>query len=192
MNMLNPIIPVLAALIFALVIMVTIVVLLSRYTKVGLNQVLIISGRKVRRLDGSVVGYRIVKGGGTFVIPVIEKVDVLSLAVMSIPKVSAQALVAGGRKVSVEGSAQVKISGDDDGIAAAAEHFVGSQATEIPDTVRPILEMHLADVLAGSAPEEMIQNPVAGAAKVKASAESELRKMGLEIISFTLRDVREV
>lgn len=180
------------ALLIGLVVIVQLVFLSSRYAKVGLNQVLIISGRKVRRLDGSVVGYRIVKGGGTFVMPVIEKVDVLSLAVMSIPKVSTQALVAGGRKVSAEGSAQVKILGDDEGIAAAAEHFVGSKATEIPDTVRRIMETHLANVLASSGPEAIIQNPAAGAAKVKAATEKELRKMGLEIISFNLRDVREV
>src|SRR5215468_10204741 len=54
----------------------------SRYTKVGPNQVLIVSGRKHRitDADGTVQyrGFRVVKGGGTFVIPVIEKVDVLS------------------------------------------------------------------------------------------------------------------
>jgi len=51
----------------------------SRYIKVGPNEVLVVSGRKHRYTDpdGSVQsrGFRIRKGGGTFVIPVIEKVD---------------------------------------------------------------------------------------------------------------------
>src|SRR5881409_3050331 len=55
---------------------------LSRYTKVGPNQVLVVSGRKHRYLDPDGTerarGFRIVKGGGTFVYPIIEKIDVLS------------------------------------------------------------------------------------------------------------------
>src|ERR1035438_1219270 len=55
----------------------------SRYIKVGPNEVLVVSGRKHRYTDpdGTVQsrGFRIRKGGGTFVIPVIEKVDRLSL-----------------------------------------------------------------------------------------------------------------
>ena len=45
----------------------------SRYTKVGPNQVLVVSGRKHRYTDpdGTVQmrGFRVVKGGGTFVMP---------------------------------------------------------------------------------------------------------------------------
>src|ERR1700691_4067215 len=60
----------------------------SRYTKVGPNQVLVVSGRKHRYVepDGTVMsrGFRIVKGGGTFVMPVFEKVDLLSLELLTI------------------------------------------------------------------------------------------------------------
>jgi flotillin len=60
----------------------------SRYTKVGPNQVLVISGRKRKVVDpdGNTreVGFRIVKGGGRFVWPVYEKVDILSLEILTI------------------------------------------------------------------------------------------------------------
>jgi flotillin len=60
----------------------------SRYTKVGPNEVLIISGRQHRYADGegksTVRGFRIVKGGGTFIIPVVEKADILSLELLTI------------------------------------------------------------------------------------------------------------
>src|SRR5436309_507820 len=60
----------------------------GRYTKVGPNQVLILSGRKHKfvEADGNVQtrGFRVVKGGGTFVLPVLEKVDVLSLELLTI------------------------------------------------------------------------------------------------------------
>ena len=60
----------------------------SRYTKVGPNEVLVVSGREYRVMaaDGTpaVRGFRIVKGGGTFVLPVMEKVDILSLELLTI------------------------------------------------------------------------------------------------------------
>jgi uncharacterized membrane protein YqiK len=61
---------IIAAAIVALVMMVLMILVLGRYTQVGPNQVLIVSGRKVRLPDGRCIGFRIVKGGGTFVSPV--------------------------------------------------------------------------------------------------------------------------
>ncbi|MHC4820484.1 MAG: flotillin family protein, partial [Planctomycetota bacterium] len=60
------------------------VVFASRYTKVGPNQVLVISGMKRKVETGERIGFRIVRGGGTFVLPVLEKVDFLSLELMTI------------------------------------------------------------------------------------------------------------
>ena len=71
-----------------LVVFVSLAVWASRYTKVGPNEVLIISGRRYRVTDpsGQVIdrGFRVVKGGGTFVMPVVEKVDILSLELLTI------------------------------------------------------------------------------------------------------------
>ena len=70
------------------VLFLSVAVWASRYTKVGPNEVLVVSGRQYRVTDpdGNVRnrGFRIVKGGGTFVRPVLEKVDVLSLELLTI------------------------------------------------------------------------------------------------------------
>ena len=68
----------------ALVLFIFIGILASRYVKVGPNQVLIVSGRRLQLPDGRSVGFRIVNGGGTFVFPVIERADVFSLEVTAI------------------------------------------------------------------------------------------------------------
>src|SRR5262245_37293530 len=94
----------------------------SRYTRVGPNQVLIVSGRRIRLPDGRFVGFRFVKGGGTFVFPVIEKADVLSLEVMTVDMPRTKAQTAGGRAVEADCVAQIKINGDDVSICAAMEH----------------------------------------------------------------------
>jgi len=103
-----------------LVIVVMVVVLfllvymvLSRYTKVGPNQVLIVSGRKHTLEDGSSVGFRIVKGGGTFVWPILEKVDLLSLELLTIDVQTPEVYTSKGVPVKVDGVAQIKVKGDD-------------------------------------------------------------------------------
>src|SRR5262249_21591151 len=79
---------VLVAFVLAIVFIVGLVMVVKRYTKVGPNEVLVISGRRHRYIDPDNVervrGFRIVKGGGTFVVPVVEKVDILSLELLTI------------------------------------------------------------------------------------------------------------
>src|SRR6266699_2154844 len=97
----------------------------SRYTKVGPNQVLVISGRRHRMVDpdGTArdIGFRIVKGGGVFVWPVYEKVDILSLELLTIDVQTPEVYTSKGVPVKVDGVAQVKVKGDDVSISTAAE-----------------------------------------------------------------------
>jgi flotillin len=187
----STLLPIIAAGAFCLVTMVLILVVLSRYTKVGPNQVLIISGRKIHLPDGRVVGYRMVKGGGTFVIPVIEKVDVLSLEVFSLETPRWRGPTAGGQAVQADYAAQLKIKGDDAAIAAAAECFLSKNPAEVKSIVQPVLERHLNSVVQNSSREEIIQNPAVFAALAQTAAVEDLGKMGLEMISLALRNVRE-
>src|SRR5262245_2660562 len=100
----------------------------SRYTKVGPNEVLVVSGRKYKVTDPSGAvgarGFRIVKGGGTFVFPVIEKVDILSLELLTIDVQTPEVYTSKGVPVKVDGVAQIKVKGDDISIATAAEQFL--------------------------------------------------------------------
>ena len=120
----NPQYIIILAIAFVVVwIFAAIAIWLSRYTKVGPNQVLIVSGRKVQLPDGRFIGFRIVKGGGTFVYPVIERVDVLSLEVMTIDMPRSRAQTCGGRALEMDCIAQVKIDSADDSIVAPQNNF---------------------------------------------------------------------
>src|SRR5437870_8836976 len=100
-----------------------IIIFASRYTKVGPNQVLVISGRKHRITDPDGtprdVGFRIVKGGGVFVWPVYEKVDILSLELLTIDVQTPEVYTSKGVPVKVDGVAQIKVKGDDVSISTA-------------------------------------------------------------------------
>ena len=100
-----------------LVVVIFAMVYASRYTKVGPNEVLIISGRRHRILgaDGTarMVGYRLLTGGGAFVWPIFEKVDVLSLEILTIDVQTPEVYTVKGVPIIVDGVAQIKVRGDD-------------------------------------------------------------------------------
>jgi flotillin len=165
-------------------------IVLSSYTKVSPNQVLVVSGKKNQLPDGRIVGFRIVKDGGTFISPMVEKSDVLSLEVMTIEIPRSKIQTAGGRAVEADCVAQIKINGDDASIVSAVEHFLGRSQTEIKNVVRPVLEKRVYDVVGNSSIEEALQNPAACAARVQTSSTADLGKMGLSVISFNIRNAR--
>ena len=167
----------------------------SRYTKVGPNQVLVISGRKRKVVDpdGTTreVGFRIVKGGGRFVWPVYEKVDILSLEILTIDVQTPEVYTSKGVPVKVDGVAQIKIKGDDISIATASEQFLSKSTDEIKSVAMQTLEGHLRAILGTMTVEEIYQNRDAFAQRVQEVAAGDLANMGLGIVSFTIRDIRD-
>jgi flotillin len=167
------------------------IVFASRYTKVGPNQVLVISGIKRRIETGETVGYRIVRGGGVFVWPVLEKVDFLSLEIMTIDVKTPEVYTIKGVPVLVDGVAQVKVRGDDVAVRTAAEQFLSKDAAEIERVALQTLEGHLRAILGTLTVEEIYQNRDAFAGKVQEVATGDMANMGLQIVSFTIRDIRD-
>ena len=167
----------------------------SRYTKVGPNQVLVISGRKHHIVDpdgqAHDVGFRVVKGGGVFVWPVFEKVDILSLELLTIDVQTPEVYTSKGVPVRVDGVAQVKVKGDDISIATAAEQFLSKGVDDIKNIAMQTLEGHLRAILGTMTVEDIYQNRDAFASKVQEVAAGDMANMGLQIVSFTIRDIRD-
>lgn len=178
------------------VLLVTAFVFAQRYIKVGPNEVLVISGRKRHTTDPithEVVqrNFRLLKGGGTFIIPVLERVDALSLELMTIDVVTPKVYTALGVAVTVDGVAQVKIRGDDVSIFTAAEQFLSKSTGEIKNVALQTLEGHLRAILGTMTVEEVYRDRDAFAQRVQEVAAGDLANMGLQIISFTIRDIRD-
>jgi flotillin len=178
-----------------LVVFIGFAVVLSRYTKVGPNQVLVVSGRTHRYIDPDGTerkrGFRITKGGGTFVYPVVEKVDILSLELLTIDVQTPEVYTSKGVPVKVDGVAQIKVKGDDISIATAAEQFLSKGTEEIKSIAMQTLEGHLRAILGTMTVEEIYQNRDAFASKVQEVAAGDMANMGLGIVSFTIRDIRD-
>src|SRR2546429_2956355 len=111
-----------------------------QYTNVGPNEVLIISGRRGRRKGP---GYRIVRGGGTYIRPFREKVQRLSLELMQFDVRTAETYSAHGVPVQVDGVCMVKIGSDDEDIERAAEQFLSRGQEDIVRTAMQAVEGHM-------------------------------------------------
>jgi flotillin len=96
-----------------------------------------------------------------------------------------------GVPVKVDGVAQVKVKGDDISIATAAEQFLSKGTEEIKNIAMQTLEGHLRAILGTMTVEEIYQNRDAFASKVQEVAAGDMANMGLAIVSFTIRDIRD-
>src|SRR5512143_1564049 len=141
---------------FVLLALFIAIALFSRnYLKVSPNMVAVLSGRKRKLSDGRVVGYRMVKGGAALRIPLLEKVEYLSLNVMTIPLEIKRAYTLKGVPVSVKAVANVKIRSDDTSLQAAAERFLSMTHDQIRQVIFQTLEGHLRSILGTLTVEEV-------------------------------------
>ncbi|MBI2926451.1 MAG: flotillin family protein [Verrucomicrobia bacterium] len=165
----------------------------SRYTKVGPNEVLVVSGRKyvITEAEGrsQVRGFRLVKGGGVFVWPVFEQAAVLSLAPLAIDLALADVRTRDGGAVELRAETQVKIKSDDESLTKAAECVLGKTADEIKQLVRRTLESALSTRLCGWTRQEIARSQREVFATLRDAAAPELAKLGLEILSFNVLNV---
>ncbi|HSF18373.1 MAG TPA: SPFH domain-containing protein [Vicinamibacteria bacterium] len=181
--------------ILPLVFFILLLAVAKRYRKVGPNQVMVISGRKHRITNSEggaeLTGYRIRKGGGAFIFPLIERVDILSLEVMTLDITTPEVYTKPGVPIVVDGVAQVKIRGDEASIRTAAEQFLGKTVEEIKEIALQTVEGHLRAIIGTLTVEEIYRNRDQFAGSVQEVAVSDMANMGLSIVSFTLKDIRD-
>jgi len=160
----------------------------SRYKKVGPNQVLVISGR--RRGPGQ-PSVRVVTGGGTFIWPVIERVDDLSLEIMTIDVITQDVPTLQGVMVTVDGVAQIKIGSDEVSINTSAERFLNKTTDEIMNVAHETLAGHLRAIVGMLSYEEIYRDRDAFAQRVQEVSAGDMANMGLSIDSFVVKDIRD-
>lgn len=174
-----------------------IAVAISGYRKVGPNRVLVVSGRRGHFLDPSTgeahqKSFRIYHGGGTFVLPLFERVDVMSVELMTLELRTPEFFTKYGVPIVVDAIAQIKVRSDDPlAVATAAEMFLGKSASEMNEIAHQMMQGHLRGVISTLPFEEIHQSPEAFAQSVQRLTAADLAHMGIEVVSFTIREVRD-
>ena len=180
--------------IIALVLLVS--YLARNIIKVPPNMVAILSGRKRTVVDTQTgeqrrVGYRVIRGGSTFRIPVFERVDYISLNVISIPLRIEGAYNIEGVPVSVNAVANVKVGGDDFSVGNAIERFLGMTTNEIEEVVHQTMEGHLRSILGTLTVEELNTDRQAFAQRMTAESAQDLARMGIIIDVLTIQQISD-
>lgn len=174
------------------VLFVLVAVYATRVRKVGPNEVLVISGRKRRNPEtGEIEPYRVVKGGRAFIWPVLERVDTLSLELMTIEVATDDVYTIQGVAITLEGVAQIKIASDDVSIRTAAERFLSKTREEIINVAHETLAGHLRAIVGTLTVEQIYRERDVFAQSVQDVSASDLANMGLGIDTFVIKDVRD-
>ncbi|HUB06934.1 MAG TPA: SPFH domain-containing protein [Myxococcales bacterium] len=155
----------------------------SAYRKAGPHQALIVYGMR---------GIRIVKGGGSVILPLIETVKALSLELMSFDVAPQQDLYTNqGVAVSVEAVAQIKVKSDPESITTAAEQFLTKTEDERNGLIRLVMEGHLRGIIGQLSVEQIVKEPEMVGDRMRSTCAEDMTKMGLEVVSFTIKEVRD-
>ena len=160
--------------------------IVSLVRKVGPNEALVIYGLGTGGLP------RVIKGGGAVVIPVLQDSKMLSLELMSFDVAPTQDLFTKqGVAVNVEAVAQIKIKSDPNSIRTAAEQLLTKNAQQREAFIRLVMEGHLRGIVGQLTVEEIVKQPEMVADRMRATSADDMDKMGLEIVSFTIKEVRD-
>jgi flotillin len=174
-----------------LALLIAMMIISKNYIKVPPNEAAVFSGRKRKLSDGRIVGYRLVRGGAALRIPLLEKVDYLSLNVITIPLEIRRAYTLKGVPVSVKAVANVKIRSDDVSLQAAAERFLGMSQQEVQRVIFQTLEGHLRAILGTLTVEEINNDRQSFAQKLTSEAALDLERMGIGVDVLTIQEISD-
>ena len=185
--------------IVAIAVIVTLVVLImliaSRYKTVSPDEAMIITGAalggKNVLTDESARKVKIVRGGGAFIVPIVQQREHLSLLSHKLDVTTPEVYTSEGVPVLTDGVAVIKVGSSVEDVATAAEQFLGKPDEELRAEAREVLEGHLRAILGTLTVEEVYRNRDKFAQEVQSVAARDLKKMGLQIVSFTIKDVRD-
>ncbi len=176
------------ALIAGLVVLGLIVVMLLTVSQLIViaepNEAVVLTGRKS--------GYRIVRGGRTFRVPLIERVSRMPLRTIPIEVKVENAFSKGGIPLEVQGIANVKIASDPPEVFNnAVERLLDLELSEIYRIAKDTLEGNLRGVLATLSPEEVNEDRLKFANELIEEADSDLQRLGLQLDMLKIQNVTD-
>ncbi|ARF69108.1 flotillin family protein [Paenibacillus larvae] len=167
----------------------------ARYKTVSPDEAMIVTGSflgtKNVSEDESGRKMKIVRGGGAFIIPIFQQSQFLSLLSHKLDVTTPEVYTEQGVPVMTDAVAIIKIGGSVEDVATAAEQFLGKPTQSLQSEAQEVLEGHLRAILGSMTVEEVYRNRDRFAQEVQGVAAKDLKKMGLQIVSFTIKDVRD-
>lgn len=167
----------------------------ARYKTVSPDEAMIVTGTYLgsKNVNADETGrkMKIVRGGGAFILPVFQQSQFLSLLSHKLDVTTPEVYTEQGVPVMTDAVAIIKVGSSVEDIATASEQFLGKPTDALKSEAQEVLEGHLRAILGSMTVEEVYRNRDRFAQEVQAVAAKDLKKMGLQIVSFTIKDVRD-
>ncbi|WP_436799324.1 flotillin family protein [Planktothrix agardhii] len=155
------------------------------------NEILILSGRKRRNQDGQELGYRVIFGGRTMCIPILETVKTMDLRTMPVRVEIKNAYSKGGTPLNIQAIANVKISNDRKIVGNAIERFLERDRSEISRVAKETLEGNLRGVVGTLTPEQLNEDRLQFAESIAEDVSRDLSKLGLQLDTLKIQSVSD-
>lgn len=172
--------------IIVLALVLVLVAILSTWKKVPADKAAIVTGLGKAK---------VVSGGGVIVIPVLQRIDYVTLENMSFDVNMQGTLTTDAVPIEANGTVVVKIKNDDMMIRSAVEQFNCGKESEtrqhIVDTARDVCEGRLREIIADMTAEQLFKDRKTFSERVKEVAEDQLGGLGLELKSFTIKGISD-
>ena len=136
---------------------------------------------------------RVISGSGGIVIPYLEQVSRISLENIKVEVKTHESLDSNGVPIDTDGVAIIKVNSDPKSVLLAVEQFNTGREKEtinvIKETVQDVLEGKLREIVSKMSIEEIYKDREMFSREVENVAKEDLEQMGLEIKTFTIRDI---
>ncbi|HHU20422.1 MAG TPA: flotillin family protein [Bacilli bacterium] len=178
------------------IIVLAILVYIAKYKTVGPDEALIVTGNLLGKGENVVDSgdgkkIKIIRGGGTFVVPVFQQAEPLSLLNHKLEVGTTDTYTKQGVPVTVNGVSIIKVGSTIEDVSTAAEQYLGKTRDELRNEAKEVLEGHLRAILSSMTVEDIYSNREEFAQGVFSVAQKDLSKMGLKIVSFTIKEISD-
>ncbi len=181
-----------AAVVVVIVLVIALAVIQALIIIVPPNRAAVITGRRRVSEGGEAVGYRTVIGGRTLRIPIIEKVDYVSLETIPIEISVSNAFSKGNIPLMVEAIANVKIASEPESVFNnAVERLLDKSPEEVRALARDTLMGNLRGVLATLTPEEVNEDRLGFAQALSEDAGEDLAALGFHLDVLKIQNVHD-
>ncbi len=155
------------------------------------NEVVVLSGRKRKTKSGQEIGYRVITGGRSIRIPILETIKRIDVTTMPVPVKVTNAYAKGGTPLNIQAIANVKISSNPSVVGNAIERFLDQDKSEIVRVARETLEGNLRGVVATLTPEELNENRLEFSQRIASDVSRDLSKLGLQLDILKIQNISD-
>ncbi len=155
------------------------------------NEVVVLSGRKRKTKSGQEVGYRVITGGRSIRIPILETIKRIDVTTMPVPVKVTNSYAKGGTPLNIQAIANVKISSNPSVVGNAIERFLDQDRSEIVRVARETLEGNLRGVVATLTPEQLNENRLQFSQRIASDVSRDLNKLGLQLDILKIQNISD-